>query len=35
MILPSFVGFKELQQKVDQLTKKVAELEAEVGRRKP
>jgi len=35
MILPSFVGFKDLQQKVDHLTKKVAELEAEVGRRKP
>ncbi len=35
MILPSFVGFKDLQQRVDQLTKKVAELEAEVARRKP
>jgi hypothetical protein len=35
MILPSFVGFKDLQQRVDQLTKKVAELEAELARRKP
>jgi len=35
MILPSFVGFKDLQQRVEQLTKKVAELEAELGRRKP
>lgn len=35
MILPSFVGFKDLQQRVEQLTKKVAELEAELARRKP
>jgi polyhydroxyalkanoate synthesis repressor PhaR len=35
MILPSFVGFRDLQQKVDQLSKRVAELEAEVARRKP
>jgi polyhydroxyalkanoate synthesis repressor PhaR len=35
MILPSFVGFKDLQHRVDQLTKKVAELEAELARRKP
>jgi len=33
--LPSFVGFKDLQQRVEQLTKKVAELEAELARRKP
>ena len=30
MILPSFVGFKELQHKVDQLAKRVAALEAEL-----
>ncbi len=35
MILPSFAGFKDLQQRVEQLTKKVAELEAELARRKP
>ncbi len=35
MILPSFVGFRELQQKVDQLTRRVTELEAELARRKP
>jgi polyhydroxyalkanoate synthesis repressor PhaR len=35
MILPSFVGFKDLQQRVEQLSKKVAELEAELVRRKP
>jgi polyhydroxyalkanoate synthesis repressor PhaR len=35
MILPSFVGFKDLQHRVDQLSKKVAELEAELARRKP
>jgi polyhydroxyalkanoate synthesis repressor PhaR len=35
MILPSFVGFKDLQQRVEQLSKKVAELEAELARRKP
>jgi uncharacterized small protein (DUF1192 family) len=33
MILPSFVGFKELQHKVDQLAKRVAALEAELARR--
>ncbi|HKQ69295.1 MAG TPA: polyhydroxyalkanoate synthesis regulator DNA-binding domain-containing protein [Polyangiaceae bacterium] len=33
MILPSFVGFRDLQNKVDTLTKKVAELEAEVARK--
>jgi polyhydroxyalkanoate synthesis repressor PhaR len=35
MILPSFVGFKDLQHKVEQLSKKVADLEAELARRKP
>jgi hypothetical protein len=35
MILPSFIGFRDLQQKVDQLTKRVAELEEELARRKP
>jgi len=35
MILPSFVGFRELQQKVDQLNRRVSELEAELARRKP
>jgi len=35
MILPSFIGFRDLQQKVEQLTKRVAELEEELGRRKP
>ena len=35
MILPSFVGFKELQHKVDQLAKRVAALEAELARRRP
>jgi polyhydroxyalkanoate synthesis repressor PhaR len=35
MILPSFVGFRELQQKVEQLTRRVADLEAELARRKP
>jgi hypothetical protein len=34
MILPSFIGFRDLQHKVDQLTKRVAELEEELGRRK-
>jgi len=34
MILPSFIGFRDLQLKVDQLTKRVAELEEELGRRK-
>ena len=34
MILPSFGGYRELQQKVDQLGRKVAELEAELARRK-
>jgi hypothetical protein len=33
--LPSFIGFRELQQKVDQLSKKVSELEDELARRKP
>jgi polyhydroxyalkanoate synthesis repressor PhaR len=35
MILPSFIGFRDLQQKVDQLAKRVSELEEELGRRKP
>jgi len=35
MILPSFGGYRDLQQKVDQLSRKVAELEAELARRKP
>jgi polyhydroxyalkanoate synthesis repressor PhaR len=35
MILPSFGGYRELQQKVEQLSRKVADLEAELGRRKP
>jgi hypothetical protein len=35
MILPSFIGFRDLQQKVDQLTKRVSELEEELARRKP
>ncbi len=35
MILPSFIGFRDLQQKIDQLTKRVAELEDELARRKP
>jgi polyhydroxyalkanoate synthesis repressor PhaR len=35
MILPSFVGFKDLQHRVEQLSKRVAELEAELARRKP
>jgi polyhydroxyalkanoate synthesis repressor PhaR len=35
MILPSFGGYRELQQKVEQLTRKVADLEAELARRKP
>jgi polyhydroxyalkanoate synthesis repressor PhaR len=34
MILPSFIGFRDLQHKVDQLAKRVAELEEELGRRK-
>jgi polyhydroxyalkanoate synthesis repressor PhaR len=34
MILPSFIGFRDLQQKVDQLTKRVSELEEELARRK-
>jgi len=34
-ILPGFIGFNDLQQKVDQLTKRVADLEAELARRKP
>jgi polyhydroxyalkanoate synthesis repressor PhaR len=34
MILPSFGGYRELQQKVEQLSRKVAELEAELARRK-
>jgi polyhydroxyalkanoate synthesis repressor PhaR len=34
-ILPSFIGFRDLQQKVDQLAKKVADLEEELARRKP
>jgi hypothetical protein len=34
MILPSFIGFRDLQQKVDQLAKRVAELEEELARRK-
>jgi len=35
MILPSFGGYRDLQQKVEQLTRKVADLEAELARRKP
>jgi polyhydroxyalkanoate synthesis repressor PhaR len=35
MILPSFGGYRELQQKVEQLSRKVADLEAELARRKP
>jgi polyhydroxyalkanoate synthesis repressor PhaR len=35
MILPSFGGYRDLQQKVEQLSRKVAELEAELARRKP
>jgi hypothetical protein len=34
MILPSFIGFRDLQQKVDQLGKRVTELEDELSRRK-
>jgi hypothetical protein len=34
-ILPGFIGFRDLQLKVDQLSKKVAELEDELARRKP
>jgi polyhydroxyalkanoate synthesis repressor PhaR len=34
MILPSFGGYRDLQQKVEQLSRKVAELEAELARRK-
>jgi polyhydroxyalkanoate synthesis repressor PhaR len=34
MILPSFIGFRDLQQKVDQLSKRVTELEDELSRRK-
>jgi polyhydroxyalkanoate synthesis repressor PhaR len=34
MILPSFIGFRDLQQKLDQLTKRVSELEEELARRK-
>jgi hypothetical protein len=34
MILPSFIGFRDLQQKVDQLNKRVAELEEESAKRK-
>jgi polyhydroxyalkanoate synthesis repressor PhaR len=34
MILPSFGGYRELQQKVEQLSRKVADLEAELARRK-
>jgi polyhydroxyalkanoate synthesis repressor PhaR len=35
MILPSFIGFRDLQTKVDQLTKRVSELEEELAKRKP
>ena len=35
MILPSFGGYRDLQLKVEQLGRKVAELEAELARRKP
>jgi polyhydroxyalkanoate synthesis repressor PhaR len=35
MILPSFGGYRDLQQKVEQLSRKVADLEAELARRKP
>jgi len=35
MILPSFIGFRDLQQKVEQLAKRVSELEEELRRRKP
>jgi polyhydroxyalkanoate synthesis repressor PhaR len=34
-ILPSFVGFSDLQKKIDQLGRRVTELEAELARRKP
>jgi hypothetical protein len=34
MILPSFIGFRDLQSKVDQLMKRVTELEDELSRRK-
>jgi polyhydroxyalkanoate synthesis repressor PhaR len=34
-ILPGFIGFRDLQLKVDQLSKKVADLEDELARRKP
>jgi polyhydroxyalkanoate synthesis repressor PhaR len=34
MILPSFIGFQDLQRRVDHLSKKVEELEAELARRK-
>jgi polyhydroxyalkanoate synthesis repressor PhaR len=35
MMLPSFGGYRDLQQKVEQLSRKVADLEAELARRKP
>ncbi|HMI85658.1 MAG TPA: polyhydroxyalkanoate synthesis regulator DNA-binding domain-containing protein [Polyangiaceae bacterium] len=35
MILPSFGGYRDLQAKVEQLSRKVADLEAELARRKP
>jgi polyhydroxyalkanoate synthesis repressor PhaR len=35
MILPSFIGFRDLQQRVDQLSKRVSELEEELAKRKP
>jgi len=34
-ILPSFVGFSDLQKKIDRLGRRVTELEAELARRKP
>ncbi len=34
-ILPGFIGFKDLQQTVEQLVKRVSDLEAELARRKP
>ena len=34
-ILPSFIGFRDLQHKVDKLAKKVSALEEELARKKP
>jgi hypothetical protein len=35
MILPSIVGFRDLQQKLEQVTQRVTKLEAELARRDP